>query len=376
MPTQTIVLPLAFGAARVLEWLVAAGDTVTPATPVVRILAGDAEWVLPAQCEGVVTGPLVEIGAQVVAGTILAYCNAPRRMRMTPLARRLATALGVDLTTLTGSGPGGRIGRADVLAAVVSDAIPGRSQPAPEAITESALIEATPIHSAAPVLPSENPIASDRDSTPAVATASRLQLFLTDLIPLASATIAIDVQPLLRHRAAQAAEFAARGLESTPLSALIAAAAALFPRHPLLNATWTDSALVVRHRYHVAAGLPDGRWALIPDAGDLTERGVARALTRADADLRLATCAITTANDWWQIAPPLPGTAAALTLSAAHPQPIARDETTIVVGAVAHLSLCYDARVLDHLAAMAFLNDLCRRLGLAMPGSGVLSGCH
>lgn len=382
MPTQTIVLPPAFGEATVLEWLVAVGQVVTPTTPVVRILAGEAEWVLPAQCAGVLIGPLAEPGACVKSGAILAHCAPPRRLRATPLARRIAMVLGVDLTKLTGHGPGGRIERADVLAAVAATVVGSSgsstlapeptlviSSPAPDPAGEFAALTLSADNQNRSTAAVAEPLPNGHQSESVTVTTVLPPIPTTDLLPLASVTIAIDARPLLHHAAAQAAEFAARGLQSTPLSILIAAAAALFPMHPLLNAAWTDTAILVRHRYHVAAGLPNGRWVLVTDAGDLTERGVARALTRECSDLSAATCVIATTSGWWQIVPPLPGTAAALSLSAIHPQPVALDETTLVAGAVAQLSLCYDARILDHPTAMVFLNALCRRLGVTIYGA-------
>lgn len=361
MQQPTITLPPALGEATLLEWLVAVGDPITPATPVARVLTADAEWVLPAQCDGVLAEQLVAPGAQLAAGAILARCVPPRRLRVTPLAQRMAAVLGVDLATLTGSGPAGRIGREDVLAAagVKGDIV---SPPVPESAPEpSALVATIPL---APFQPAPEPVAPQPDHHLVVATVTQPMVAMTELVPLASATIAVNVQPLLRRCAAQAAEFAARGLQATPLGALIAAAAALFPLHPLINAAWSDSAIIVRHRYHVAAGLLDGRWSLVADAGDLTERGIARALAQVNGDLSGATCVIAATNGWWQIVPPLPGTSAALTLSAAHLQPVALDETTMVTGAIAHLSVWYDARILDHPAAMAFLRDVCRQLGV------------
>ena len=54
----------------------------------------------------------------------------PAAVRATPLARRLAQAHGVDLTTLEGTGPRGRITRADVAArAEVSDPAPAPTAP-------------------------------------------------------------------------------------------------------------------------------------------------------------------------------------------------------------------------------------------------------
>ncbi|HZA90013.1 MAG TPA: dihydrolipoamide acetyltransferase family protein [Solirubrobacterales bacterium] len=55
------------------------------------------------------------------------------RVKASPLARRIARERGLDLATLTGSGPGGRIVKADVERAVEAPAAPAREAPAPAA---------------------------------------------------------------------------------------------------------------------------------------------------------------------------------------------------------------------------------------------------
>ncbi len=355
MQDQIIDVPKALGEARLLKWLVQVGDTITPTTPLALVLTDDAEWVIPARWSGVVVEHLVREGESIPIGRALARCTAPSRLRATPLARRMAAMLGIDLTKLTGSGPAGRIGRADVIRAA------GRSTTAP-------VPHATP-QPAAPVTAPSSIIAPTTDTahgaeTAAITTSVILPgVTFSELIPVASVTVAVNLQPLLQRCAGQSAVFAAYGLQATPLSALIAAAASIFPLHPLINATWSDTAIVIRHRYHVAAGLPNGRWVLIRDAGDLTERGIARALNREEHDLQPATCAVAMTNDWWRLMPPLPGTSVAITLSEVRLQPVALTEASLQIGAVAQLSVCYDARILDHPTVMAFLTDLCHRLG-------------
>ncbi len=58
--------------------------------------------------------------------------RSPERLAASPRARRLAADRGVDLKTVAGTGPGGRIVEADVLAAAVSAA----SGPTPNAVTD------------------------------------------------------------------------------------------------------------------------------------------------------------------------------------------------------------------------------------------------
>ncbi len=61
------------------------------------------------------------------AASLPAPSPAPERVRASPLAKRMARESGVDLHTLTGSGPGGRIVKADVQGAGASAEAPAPS---------------------------------------------------------------------------------------------------------------------------------------------------------------------------------------------------------------------------------------------------------
>jgi pyruvate dehydrogenase E2 component (dihydrolipoyllysine-residue acetyltransferase) len=73
------------------------------------------------------------------------------RVKASPVARRMARELGVELARLEGSGPGGRIVKADVQAAAESgDGAPATVEPAEAAPAEAAPAEAAPAEAAAP----------------------------------------------------------------------------------------------------------------------------------------------------------------------------------------------------------------------------------
>src|SRR6202030_408708 len=59
---------------------------------------------------------------------------AAGRVKASPLAKKVAAELGVDLDTLQGSGPGGRIVREDVLASGKSTTSAPASPPKPDAV--------------------------------------------------------------------------------------------------------------------------------------------------------------------------------------------------------------------------------------------------
>ena len=120
----------------ILEIVAAPGETLPIGTVIARLDGGDA--VSPA--------PLVAEVAPAPAGPAAAaapVASAPEadggRVRASPVAKRIATDRGVDLQSLHGSGPGGRIVRADVEAASPAPA----PQAAPVAAGGSAKGEVT-----------------------------------------------------------------------------------------------------------------------------------------------------------------------------------------------------------------------------------------
>lgn len=183
--------------------------------------------------------------------------------------------------------------------------------------------------------------------------------------PLASATFELDASATLARMAALREGFALLRLPLSFGACVVEAVAALLPAHPLLNARWDEQALVLRRRVHLALGEGGEAglcWSLVRDAGDLTLRGVARALaTRGGEQTEAATFAVVsmaTGTAWHSAHPPLPQTAAALSVG----QPVQR---AVAVGEhmamrpMASLTLCYDARVVDHQGAARFLAALC-----------------
>jgi pyruvate dehydrogenase E2 component (dihydrolipoamide acetyltransferase) len=126
------------------RWLVQEGQEIAEDDPLVEIATDKTTVEIPSPAGGVVTSILVAEGEVVPVGTVLVVIGAnggappePRpertapapardtssqasdkssqaRVRATPLVRRLAEELGVDLATIAGTGPQGRITEADV----------------------------------------------------------------------------------------------------------------------------------------------------------------------------------------------------------------------------------------------------------------------
>jgi multifunctional 2-oxoglutarate metabolism enzyme len=134
----------------ILEWAVKVGDTVEDGQTVVELSTDKVDMELPAPAAGTITEILAEEGETVTVGQVIARMQigaaAPRPAaeptsgngatapapplpadlpeKISPVAARVAAAEGVDLSAITGTGPGGRITKADVLDAKNGDAAP------------------------------------------------------------------------------------------------------------------------------------------------------------------------------------------------------------------------------------------------------------
>jgi pyruvate/2-oxoglutarate dehydrogenase complex dihydrolipoamide acyltransferase (E2) component len=130
----------------IARWLVSEGQEIAEDDPLVEIQTDKTTVEIPSPAAGTVTSILVEEGKVVPVGTVLvviggepdggpsrgATASAPpkpsARGRATPLVRRIAQEFGVDLESLTGTGPQGRVTEDDVRGAAGSPS-EGRREP-------------------------------------------------------------------------------------------------------------------------------------------------------------------------------------------------------------------------------------------------------
>jgi pyruvate/2-oxoglutarate dehydrogenase complex dihydrolipoamide acyltransferase (E2) component len=121
----------------IARWLVAEGDEIAEDAPLVEIQTDKTTVEIPSPAAGKVAKIFVAEGEVAPVGTVLVVIGddarpadgPPARVQATPLVRRVAQELGVDLTAVVGSGPGGRISEADVRAAVSPSTPEGRREP-------------------------------------------------------------------------------------------------------------------------------------------------------------------------------------------------------------------------------------------------------
>jgi pyruvate dehydrogenase E2 component (dihydrolipoamide acetyltransferase) len=127
----------------IARWLVNEGEEIAEDAPLVEIATDKTTVEIPSPAAGTVSKILAQEGDVVPVGTVIVVIGGdgatqpapaaplPReeKVRATPLVRRLAEELGVDLATLTGTGPQGRITEADVRGAGGGGSEEGRREP-------------------------------------------------------------------------------------------------------------------------------------------------------------------------------------------------------------------------------------------------------
>lgn len=121
------------------EMIVAEGETVAVGAPIARVESSEQAAPPVAAEESAPESPEVEQSRQApVAGS----AGSGERMKISPVARRLAAKLGVDTSGIVGSGPGGRVVKDDVAAAAQASA-EREQQAAAEPVAEQAPAGAT-----------------------------------------------------------------------------------------------------------------------------------------------------------------------------------------------------------------------------------------
>jgi pyruvate dehydrogenase E2 component (dihydrolipoamide acetyltransferase) len=187
-------------------------------------------------------------------GTPTAQPVAPGRaentgaVKASPLARAIARDAGLDLSTVRGSGPGGRIVRADVDAAVAAL----RTAPATVGAVSSSAVRTGPDDE-------ELPLNNVRRITARRLVESKQQ------VPHFYLTRAIDAEELVRARAQINAGLAAIAGDAAPAKVsvndlIVKAVASALRAHPEMNISFAGDKLIKHNRVHVgiAVSLTDG----------------------------------------------------------------------------------------------------------------------
>jgi len=264
-------LEMAQETGKVISWRKQEGEKVAKGEPLLEIETDKAVVQVEAPADGILAGVKVKEGVEVPVGQTIVWIVAPgeappaeeaqaksgRRMtvaaarpaevaqpaqalpaaspaRVSPKARRLAKEHGIDLSQVRGSGAGGEVQVSDVEAAIQGKSPTAAPEPASSASAEDI----------------ETPGAIGR------LMAERTTKSWTS-VPHFFVVRDIDAAALVAARDKLLAEVEkTRGVRLTHTDLLLAIVARVLPKHPRVNASWTESGILIHKEVNL--GL-DGR---------------------------------------------------------------------------------------------------------------------
>ncbi len=191
-----------------------------------------------------------------------------KRIKASPLAKRLASAKGVDLLALKGSGPHGRIIKSDV-----EKAQPGAAKQAPGAAGGiTSLIEPAVLDDRvyAPDTYELIPLDGVRKVTARRLTQSFMQ------VPHFPLTIDLEIDHLLSARVRINEAGSAAGVKVSVNDMLIKACAMALMAHPDANASYTDKGVAQHKSAHVSVAVAIAGGLITPVVRDAQSKGLAQ----------------------------------------------------------------------------------------------------
>jgi len=178
------------------------------------------------------------------------------RIKASPLAKRIAAAKGIDLATIKGTGPGGRIVKADV-----EDAQPGEAKAAAPAPSSAPQATAAPAPAAAAPAPFTTDIPHEEAKLSNMRkTIARRLTEAKQTIPHIYLTLDIQLDKLLKLRGELNKALEAQGVKLSVNDLLIKALAKALIQVPKCNVSFAGNTLISYHRadISVAVSTPAG----------------------------------------------------------------------------------------------------------------------
>ncbi|MEL5958160.1 2-oxo acid dehydrogenase subunit E2 [Streptomyces sp. CLV115] len=393
----------------VTRWLKAVGDEITEGEPLLEVSTDKVDTEIPSPVAGVLLKIAVaedetaEIGAEIaVIGAAGAAPAAPATPAapadptpapalapvtpapaapvavspagdgayVTPLVRRLASENGVDLSTVKGTGVGGRIRKQDVITTAEAARTAAPTADAPAAAAPEALaLEASPLRGRTVEQPRIRKAIADN-----------MHKALHEQAQLSS-VIEVDITKLMKLRARARDGFAAReGVRLSPMPFFVRAAVQSLKAHPVINARLNHDEGTITYFASENVGIAvDSEKGLmtpvIKGAGDLTIAGIAKRTAEladkvrtnriAPDDLAGATFTISNTGSRGALFDTVivpPNQAAILGIGATVKRPVVVSGPelgdTIAVRDMTYVTLSYDHRLVDGADAARYLTTV------------------
>ena len=349
-------------AGELLELRAEPGDEIGEGT-VIAVIGAAGETAAPAE-EAAPAPPASTPEAEPAGATNGQTMTDDGRIKASPLARRMAADKGIDLNRVQGTGPGGRIVKADV------ENLSATPPPPTVAAAPPAAASGQPTWGKLPTEDVE------------IISLSRMRRAIADgtirsksNTPHFYVTVEADVEPLLALRKQINDALAAQGIKVSVNDMLIKALALTLRDYPNLNTHYYGDRFVLHKRINigVAVALPENGLVNVvchdADTVRLSEMAVnnkamygrARSGKIKPDDIRGATFTISNLGPFNVkdfsaiISPPEAGI---LAVSSSQRVPVVLDDGTLGVGTRMHMTLSVDHRVSNGAEGAAFINQL------------------
>lgn len=407
MPTEVIVpkVDMVMETGTFVEWLVKEGGQTSKGDPLFVIITEKAAIEVESPADGILAGTTAKADDVLPVTAVIGYILAPGetlptkaapqpaapsspakveakvevaatptpsvgsdKVRATPVARRMAEELGVDLSQIPGRGPNGRVHKADVLA-----------YQKPQAPVPTSPSVSTPVVTPQPLVQSAIPLPDARrkqvipiaGARKVIAERMAQSAFTAPHINL---SLRVDMTEAIRLRERVLEPLQAQTGQRVSFTAILArAVAVVLPRHPYLNASLADGNIILWDDVHlgIATSVEDSlivpviREAqsqslgqIVSKLADLTERGRSRRLTPAEmtgSTFTISNLGMYGIESFTAIINP--PEAAILAVGSMVDTPVQLDGQ-IVFRPMMELTACADHRIADGATVARFLADL------------------
>ncbi|EAC9731755.1 2-oxo acid dehydrogenase subunit E2 [Listeria monocytogenes] len=380
------------------SWLVKPGDTVEKYDAIAEVLTDKVTAEIPSSFSGTIKEILAEEDETLEVGEVICtietadagssepvaeveetetkapekqetkqvkLADAPASGRFSPAVLRIAGENNIDLSTVEGTGKGGRITRKDLLQVIENGPVAKREE-MKSAPQEKAAMPTPPVRSAAG--DKEIPINGVRKAIAKHMSVSKQE------IPHAWMMVEVDATGLVRYRNAVKDSFKKEeGYSLTYFAFFIKAVAQALKEFPQLNSTWAGDKIIEHANINISIAIAAGDLLYVPvikNADEKSIKGIAREISElagkarngklSQADMEGGTFTVNSTGSFGSVQSmgiinhPQ---AAILQVESIFKRPVIIDDM-IAVRDMVNLCLSIDHRILDGLLAGKFLQAI------------------
>lgn len=380
------------------SWLVKPGDTVEKYDAIAEVLTDKVTAEIPSSFSGTIKEILAEEDETLEVGEVICtietadagssepvaeveetetkapekqetkqvkLADAPASGRFSPAVLRIAGENNIDLSTVEGTGKGGRITRKDLLQVIENGPVAKREE-MKSAPQEKAAMPTPPVRSAAG--DKEIPINGVRKAIAKHMSVSKQE------IPHAWMMVEVDATGLVRYRNAVKDSFKKEeGYSLTYFAFFIKAVAQALKEFPQLNSTWAGDNIIEHANINISIAIAAGDLLYVPvikNADEKSIKGIAREISElagkarngklSQADMEGGTFTVNSTGSFGSVQSmgiinhPQ---AAILQVESIVKRPVIIDDM-IAVRDMVNLCLSIDHRILDGLLAGKFLQAI------------------